>query len=1241
MPKPSFFQSVLRKPTRSYADPNAPSPWADPYPQSGSETYYDPPSRYVSQVDQGVHLGYRERDRYDQFGRGREARDGSEEAGPSRPRRTAKSTVSVQSDVPRPTSSMSTRFPKAARKVNSTVELRETRIVQIPHDDEPRSSRSGTVKKKKVKPKASVHPELPKQPSRVAPTSTGGRASKQAYQGDDDDSSLVSSPSVTQPPPLRPFVESDTSSSRSSPVPPISPAVSPDPQQYGTSETRKHGQSRPAASVLQKAVFGRGVAPITPPSSDGSLVTATKQLGGTGKPPVPSSREDHRNDVQASVPPARRVVIVEDPQEELSSHSESESSHEEFFTPRQSMNDPVRVTEAQPARVVHVAPIVSIQPPTPAPIPDPLHSPFHQDSPTQDHAQSPLSRPTQPVDSPVFEDDDESVQPEVGSDEEAERTGRPSSRATISRRTSSSQPSRPPSRAQSTDLLRATRSPTSSHSGESPRRARTEGTASIDGSVSRHSTAKRSSTSRKSFSEFIVHRRGSMQVSERSFGGKSDSNRNSGYGKGGWAAAAAQAPSRSGASTPVMYMPTGQNDGWANFQVPTGPPRQSRFTPLPPASQPPTFNGLLTGERYGSSVRTAEDDEDDSSLSEYSKLSDGAPMPQPSRSYANFTGQSASRDSKSDLSQTSGPVVDPHEIYRRLSEGAGQSPHLQEAVSSPDDSRSTSPSQLQHGSSDDVVSSKPAGCDSVPPPRAPSSIEAYTSPSQCPLQQRPLSPQPSSLSRLAHETYQPPSRPMSPPLLTGPHIARSIGSPTFRPDSPARLASPTFGDIDPTQSRPMSPNPLSPDTRPPSATPRGFDAPSFLDPDTLTLLPEMTTEDSHRTYLPDPQGDAQRRNAAIRRSRSVFGDSAKSARTGSDDEDEVPDLPSRRSKSALGHRKDKDRDISHKWEGSSAGEGVLMESNGLDQGTGGYTDLILPSGAYRPSHPSKKSVDLEMRALGLPHATMASLTLSSSTHRLRSDTPMHLRAHLPAPVDFSSHLKPPVKVSDAQILVQVYAVAVDMVDSKALDDKGRSDVGKWVPGRSFVGRCLLAGAAEKEIVRGDLVMGLLDVRKVSCDQCYTGQLPSSSSRANRQSGALSEYLVCDRRRVARTPYPTNLTLEQMALLPLQGIAAIRAIRARLIRHTRALICDAHEGIQALMCQELSRASVHVTALISGGEDHHSAQSMCMAHGARGVLTGKPAAVMNGLDEGWDLIVETQGGQNAYDAARRILKDGGK
>lgn len=273
-----------------------------------------------------------------------------------------------------------------------------------------------------------------------------------------------------------------------------------------------------------------------------------------------------------------------------------------------------------------------------------------------------------------------------------------------------------------------------------------------------------------------------------------------------------------------------------------------------------------------------------------------------------------------------------------------------------------------------------------------------------------------------------------------------------------------------------------------NGTPRGFDAPSFLNPDTLTFLPEMTDEDSSRTYVADPAGDAQRKADAIRKTRnSIFyaksSKSAMSVRSGESDEEreEAPRAPSR-ALSIRSLRRPASRAAmqSQKWEGSTAGEGVLLESNGLDQShNGGYTTLILPTGAYQPANPIKSTSEVNARVLGLPHAAMAALVLSSATHRLRSDTPAHLRSQLPAPVDFSSHLKPPSKVGDNQVLVQVYAVAIDGFDLAVLDIKSRADVGKWVPGRSFVGRCLQVGSYEKELVRGDLVMGLCDVRKVS------------------------------------------------------------------------------------------------------------------------------------------------------------------
>ncbi|KAF9558220.1 hypothetical protein CPC08DRAFT_692332 [Agrocybe pediades] len=95
-----------------------------------------------------------------------------------------------------------------------------------------------------------------------------------------------------------------------------------------------------------------------------------------------------------------------------------------------------------------------------------------------------------------------------------------------------------------------------------------------------------------------------------------------------------------------------------------------------------------------------------------------------------------------------------------------------------------------------------------------------------------------------------------------------------------------------------------------------------------------------------------------------------------------------------------------------------------------------------------------------------------------------------------------------------------------------ADVG-YIPGRSFVGRVLECGWDVRDEVakKGDWVMGLLDVRK---------------------AGALAEFIVVDRRRIQRVPQPENardvgvkdtgLSLEELALLPLCGLPAYRAVR---------------------------------------------------------------------------------------------------
>ena len=1023
MPKPTFMQSVMRKPTRSYADPHGASPWSDRDPYAQPEEVYTRPSRYEPIVDRGAHLGWKERQR-DAGGYRRDAQPQAQ-AGPSKPRRAA----SVINDYPnRPSSSLSTRFPKPARKVTSTVQLRETVIVHRPLEDVERPAKAGQRKKKtraKVLEQEDQRSEVSSSPGIPEGSAAELRRMKKGLFSDDD-SSLASGPS-SLPPSLRRGKDSEESSVRSSPVPPMSPIVAAAPADL----PRTIGRSgrRPSASVIQKAVVSSQVAPLTPPESETSLQASIAEAVGQMKIGQRPLNIPNRGDSLSPRPPCS------------SRRAGSDSEEETFYTPRQSMEPAPKVSvEAppparqitppveQPAGVELLrpsAPILSLQPPTPAALEDMKHSPLEQDSPSAKHIfTSPISL-APAIDSPSLDDEAEthSLHPAVGSDSDSEseqdlgdrprsQRGHHISRSQPhSRQTSFSQSHRPASRTGSLAVMPAYRS----SSGEIPQvpipfKAKTTGSPSSVGQSSVRS-GKRASTS--VFGDFKVLQRRSGAVSERSFGA-SDVTPNSGYGKGGWAAAHG---TRSNAPSPVMYMPRGANDGWAEFQP---PPRQSKFTPLPQASQAPTFENMLHTELLG-----VEDEY--SSPSEYSKMSDGEALPQPSRSYTKASHSSASQ------SQSPASEDDP-----------GQYGYSGQYAS-----RSSSEERFNAGRDrSDTIRGPPAHH------RAPSRGQ----------DSRP----PSAMDRYARSTHS---------VATSGRFGNNR-SPSF-PSSPSPLAQPASPPPMPRPSSAMSMN----------GTPRGFDAPSFLNPDTLTFLPEMTVEDSSKTYVPDPAGDAQRKAEAIRRTRnSIYysksiksGASVRSAESDGE-EDQETKQPSRapsRAKSFRSLRRPASQSQSQRWEGSTAGEGVLLESNGLDQThNGGYTTLILPTGAYQPANPIKSASEINARVLGLPHAAMAALVLSSATHRLRSDTPAHLRNQLPAPVDFSSHLKPPSKVADKEILVQVYAVAIDGFDLAVLDIKGRADVGKWVPGRSFVGRCLQVGAYEKELVRGDLVMGLCDVRKV-------------------------------------------------------------------------------------------------------------------------------------------------------------------
>ncbi|WVQ82361.1 hypothetical protein IAT38_004489 [Cryptococcus sp. DSM 104549] len=1205
MPKPTFLQTVLRKPARSYADPNGGSPWADSYVDERQSHYY-PQSRYVPAPRSEYGYDYPESSAsYSMYREdvGPGPSSGRRAGGSVGGRKGAGSTVSASaaSEI-----GAGTRFPKATRRVASSVVLRDGGLVHQPLRETASAvgvgSAVGAPRRKKERSETEAQKLAAATQAETSRASTVKRKKKKkvvrsALAGDDGTSSVVSSPvspvshvslsttmSLSHPPPIRSRQSETSSSAASSPVPPLSPTV-PVQQRIVVDQAPP---TRPAMAVLSK-----GPMPLlTPPSS----VQST---------PMSSTTSVIRR--QVTVPP----IIVEKVKPVV---EESDDEDEVFYTPRSSMDltptlrepllaEPVLTPKAVSRTPPVEPPSFNFLPPTPAPVPDPIQSPFYSEPPSPVDSSlhpnrlpprpspritipSPPAAPAPPpleLAPPVPPKDDVEIQSasgEVGSDEdeESERQGyrgrsTGTSPSRLSRPPSITPTSRPTSRAQSFSR---------SHSARSP---------SIDdrATLSRQSTRHLSRGSHD----------GSRPGSEASFGATSAREGSirgstSGFGKGGWAAAAASASAaRSAAGSPVMmYMPS-QGDGWADFQQP--PPRQSRFTPLPAASAPLSFDRLVNGSSMGgtSSAPTSQNGHSqaqgyggqvpgpmqgqgslrppsnaDSSPSEYSQISDGLPVP--SRSYLkeDYTSQASQSSQLSDDGQG----------------GAGETGWGEE----------NGVGQEWRDERGGRRSISPAGVVPFPEARLPSLAPvATTSSSSRPTSPRPLSPQP----------YL--SRPSS-PLPAQPNCRVHSPIPT-RPTTPSSRA--------------------------------GFEPPSFLDPDILTLLPEMTPEDSERTYRPSPAdpprsksrlslhdhvGHSRRSSMFRARSEVGLGGLGSGNSEAGEEGDGLGELPSapvvRRSKSVIGFRHT-GGSAGSKWEGSSHGDGVLMESHGRAQdGTGGYTNLILPSGAYKPSNPSRFTPDLDARILGLPHATMASITLHTTFHR-SSATPVHLRDQLPPLVDFTSHLKPPVKVGNSQLLVQVYAVAVDQVDVRALEDKGRGDVGKWVPGRSFVGRALVVGADEKEVVRGDIVMGLLDIRK---------------------SGALSEYIIVERRRISRAPFPTPLTLEQLAILPLQGIAAARAVRTNLTRHTRALVMNAHTGVAALVCQEMARAGVNVTAVVPGGDDSHEAHRRCLTNGAKGVLMGSAAAVMINLEEsGWDYVFDTQGGQRVYDTARRMLKDGGK
>lgn len=195
-----------------------------------------------------------------------------------------------------------------------------------------------------------------------------------------------------------------------------------------------------------------------------------------------------------------------------------------------------------------------------------------------------------------------------------------------------------------------------------------------------------------------------------------------------------------------------------------------------------------------------------------------------------------------------------------------------------------------------------------------------------------------------------------------------------------------------------------------------------------------------------------------------------------------------------------------------------------------------------------------------------------------------------SPLSFTAYRKPPVYVGGSSVLVQVWAVGLDGVDARLVGvhppppkqplpgaPRGSEErsAGKrpvplgYIPGRSFVGRVLEVGwdVDEHTLKKGEWVIGLNSVQKC---------------------GALAEFILVDRHRIHCVPHPyipdqpslvlaslseaadddevgqrnslvfpsvnepKGITVNELALLPLSGVPAYRAVRT-LMHITRALV----------------------------------------------------------------------------------------
>lgn len=350
-------------------------------------------------------------------------------------------------------------------------------------------------------------------------------------------------------------------------------------------------------------------------------------------------------------------------------------------------------------------------------------------------------------------------------------------------------------------------------------------------------------------------------------------------------------------------------------------------------------------------------------------------------------------------------------------------------------------------------------------------------------------------------------------------------------------------------------------------------------------------------------------------------------------------------------------------------------------------------------------------------------------------TPSHLLDSLPLPVTFLSHIPPPSYVPSSHVLVQVFAVGLDPLDSLIVQEKtgnGAKGTG-FIPGRSIAGKVVECGWEVKGDVckKNEWIIGLLDVRKVRRQLIHIVIAEQSIYNGFyffHQGGALAEFVLVERHRVCRAPQPLsrpttlfppprrshirskslpsqmqphpyaqlhrdlissmNMTIEELALLPLCALPAHRAVRtcADVIapaqprrstddgpsKNITALVLQGHDGIGSLVVQMLARRGIYVVVQVPDsaarddtnedeGEDSDDGpaaarrspsgngrlretrfdrlEARLRAWGAEEICVGTPVEVLERLTEdgrSFDVVLDTVGGPEVWETSRKLL-----